>query len=328
MCGFHHSNDYKLNAVKLYNKLNSVRKTCEYIDYSKSALHRWLIRYFETGSVDKNKYKTRKSIITNEILESIKKLILSNPTINLTKIKKKLNNTYNIDISTSYVYYLVRYHINFTNKQVRKKYYPEKKLQTLDDDKIAFYNEIIKKGIENIISIDESSFYLNMSKNFGRSEKGKKCYKTTHKYPFVKFNFICAIKYGKIIGYNLYPKEKGGITSEKFGEFYDNFIKNKYKNHLLILDNAKFYKTLDFKNKVEKSKNKIIYSLVYNPSCNPIENLFSQLKSYVRNKSPDTFEELKFVIDKIITKKITNKHLENYFKYLFVQAESFINDHK
>ena len=37
-----------------------------------------------------------------------------------------------------------------------------------------------------------------MTKNNGRYEKGKKCYKTVHKYPFVKFNFICAIKYGKI----------------------------------------------------------------------------------------------------------------------------------
>ncbi len=45
-----------------------------------------------------------------------------------------------------------------------------------------------------------------MTKNNGRSEKGKKCYKTVHKYPFVKFNFICVIKYGKIIGYKLYEK--------------------------------------------------------------------------------------------------------------------------
>ena len=74
-----------------------------------------------------------------------------------------------------------------------------------------------------------------MTKHLGRCEKGKKCYKTVHfkkkikvfflksrmqikkqsfliyivhKYPFVKFNFVCAIKYGKIIGYKLYEKDK------------------------------------------------------------------------------------------------------------------------
>jgi hypothetical protein len=48
-----------------------------------------------------------------------------------------------------------------------------------------------------------------MAKNNGWYIKGKRCYRAVNKYPFVKFNFICAIKYGKIIGYKLYEKDKG-----------------------------------------------------------------------------------------------------------------------
>jgi len=33
-------------------------------------------------------------------------------------------------------------------------------------------------------------------------QKGSRCYDTTFTYPFVKFNFICAIKSGKMIGIN------------------------------------------------------------------------------------------------------------------------------
>ena len=109
-----------------------------------------------------------------------------------------------------------------------------------------------------------------MMKNNGRCEKGKRCYKTIYTYPFVKFNFICAIKYGKVIGYTLYEKNTGGIDSNKFSEFYNKFIKTKYKNHLIILDNAKFHKSKDVIDNIEKSENKIIYSLPYNPSLNPI----------------------------------------------------------
>ena len=163
-----------------------------------------------------------------------------------------------------------------------------------------------------------------MTKNNGRSEKGKKCYKTIHKYPFVKFNFICAIMYGKIIGYKLY-QEKGGIDSIKFSKFYDDFIKNKYEDNLIILYNARFHKSKDVVDNITKSKNKIIYSLVYNPQCNPIENLFSQLKNHVKNKSPDNYEELKKTIDNIIKYKISKNHLKNYFNYLFTQANDYIN---
>jgi len=104
---------------------------------------------------------------------------------------------------------------------------------------------------------------------FGRCLKGKRCYKTTYVYPYVKYNFICAFKYGKIIGYKLYPKQKGDIDKNKFNDFYNKYIKNKYKDHLIILDNAKFHKAKEVVDNIEKD-NKIIYSIAYNPHCNPI----------------------------------------------------------
>jgi transposase len=71
---------------------------------------------------------------------------------------------------------------------------------------------------------------------------------------------------------------------------------------LVILDNAVFHKSKIVVENIN-ANNKIIYSIPYNPSCNPIENFFSQLKNYVKNKSPDNFDELKNTIDKIIKKK-------------------------
>jgi transposase len=320
----HHSTDFKLSAIKLYLKVNSIREVAELLDCKKSTLQRWIIRFFTYGNVDRKENKGRISIITKSILKYIKKIIIENPAITISKIKKKIFKKFDVEISISYLFYIIKYTLNLTHKQLRVKYYPEKKLATLKEDKINFYNQILKIGKNNIISIDESGFYLNMTKNNGRSEKGKKCYKTIHKYPFVKFNFICAIMYGKIIGYKLY-QEKGGIDSIKFSKFYDDFIKNKYEDNLIILDNARFHKSKDVVDNITKSKNKIIYSLVYNPQCNPIENLFSQLKNHVKNKSPDNYEELKKTIDNIIKYKISKNHLKNYFNYLFTQANDYIN---
>jgi transposase len=76
----------------------------------------------------------------------------------------------------------------------------------------------------------------------------------------------------------LYPKQNSGIDAVKFNDFYNNYIKNKYEDHLIILDNARFHKSKDVINNIKGSKNKVIFSLLYNPNLNPIENLFSQLK--------------------------------------------------
>jgi hypothetical protein len=73
-----------------------------------------------------------------------------------------------------------------------------------------------------------------------------------------------------------------------------------------------------------KINQKIRHSL-YNPSLNQIENLFSQFKNHIKNKSPNNYEELKKTIDYIFKNKIKDEHLKNYFNYLFTQANDFIN---
>lgn len=76
---------------------------------------------------------------------------------NFVKYKVSLSLNDDVNISTSYLYYIIKYTLNLTHKQLRFKYYPEKKLATLKEDKIKFYKEIIKVGKKNIISIDETS---------------------------------------------------------------------------------------------------------------------------------------------------------------------------
>ena len=191
-----HSNDYKLSAVKLYLKLKSIRKVCNLIDCKKSTLHRWIERYFETGYIKRKSYKSRKTKLNNTIMKYIKKLIDNKPSINLSNISHKINSKYDVYISISYLFYIIKYKLDITYKQLRVKYYPEKKLSTLKQDKKDYYKEILNSNKNNLISIDETGFYLSMNKSFGRCSKGKRCYKTIHKYPFVKFNFVCAMKYG------------------------------------------------------------------------------------------------------------------------------------
>jgi hypothetical protein len=59
-------------------------------------------------------------------------------------------------ISLLYLYYIFIILLNLTNKQLKHKYYPEKKLSILKKDKLEYYNKIIKTGKRNIISIDET----------------------------------------------------------------------------------------------------------------------------------------------------------------------------
>jgi len=106
MINLHHSIDFKLSAVKLYLKMKSIREVANLLDCKKSSLQRWIVRYLETGSIERKENSKRKSIITTDILNFIKELIKINPAITLSKIKKKIFKKFNTDISTSYLFYI------------------------------------------------------------------------------------------------------------------------------------------------------------------------------------------------------------------------------
>ena len=208
--------------------------------------------------------------------------------------------------------------LNITNKRLRKRYFPAK-----GDEKAelkAFYKVVLKHKIDKIISIDETSFYINMTRSYGWSKKGRRAYLKTNIYPFKRYNVLSAIKYGKVIAVRIY-EEKGGLNVDKFNAFINRYIKGKYKNHLIIMDNVVFHRSLKVRKNIMKTKNKYIYSVRYNPITNPIEGFFNQLKHYIKLKSPQSIEELKKVTKHVIKNKIKRKHLENYFKVLFLRGK-------
>ncbi len=79
------------------------------------------------------------------------------------ELKIKIIKEFKLKISKSNIHYVITNKLGYTRKQLRVKYFPEKKLQTIKQNIVKFYEEVFKIGIKNIISIDESAFYLNIS---------------------------------------------------------------------------------------------------------------------------------------------------------------------
>ena len=86
------------------------------------------------------------------------------------------------------------------------------------------------------------------------------------------------------VGWKLFPERKGGVKTTDILEFYDEFIKDKYKNHLVIMDNAVIHKSKIIRETIENSQNELLYSVPYHPETNSIEEFLSQLKHYIKRK--------------------------------------------
>lgn len=146
---------------------------------------------------------------------------------------------------------------NFTRKRLSIKHVPEKRFgKDIDIAKQIkdFYKEIEKYSLKDIICLDETSIKSGMTFNYGRREIGKRAIKkTTDNKVFRKYTLLLAISYKGVIGCKLY--EKGGVDTVRISEFIRKHITDKYKNKLVILDNAGAHRDKKVKDEITKNNN-------------------------------------------------------------------------
>ena len=83
------------------------------------------------------------------------------------------------------------------------------------------------------------------------------------------------------------------MIKERLVDFIKCVIFNKYLNHLIILDNTESHKNNFVKNTIIESNNNYLFSVPYTSKTNVIENMFNQLKYYLKlNKKILKFKKI------------------------------------
>lgn len=313
----HKSEDYKITAVKYYleNDTNYT-KTCEIFKCSERSLKRWIERYEELEEIKRLNRKPKSYKITKEQVKYVIQKLKENEQITMEELHKIVKKKYKeFDITSQHLGQVIRDN-NITRKRTRHEHYPKERYGKPTDIKKelkAFYKEVSKYSLDKIISLDETSISPAMYLSYSKCALGKRCVvKTDDNYVFRKFTLLCAISNSKCVGATLY--KEGGMTKERFVEFLEANIFNKYKNHLIILDNAGSHNNEFVKQSIINSGNKYLFTIPYTPKTNPIEQYFNQIKHYLKlNKKVLKYDELLVEIKNAI-KQVKKENYKNYFE--------------
>ena len=262
----HKSEDYKLSAVNYYlNNDVSLDDVCKIFDCPKQSLYRWVKRYNDLEEIKRlNRIQLSYKITKEQVKYAIYKL-KENEQITMEELYKIIKKKYkDFDITPQHLGQILRDN-NITRKRTRHEHYPKErygKLTDLKNDLKKFYKEISKYSLNKIISLDETSIKPAMILEYSKCFLGKRCIiKTDDNYVFKKFTLLCAINNRKCIGAKLY--KEGGMTKERFVEFLEENIFNKYKDNLIILDNAGSHNNQYVKDAILKSGNKYLFILFF-----------------------------------------------------------------
>ncbi len=311
------SSDLKVKAVKHYHKVNNYAEVCKIFECSERSLKRWVERYGKNKNVDRKPRQQGSYKINKEHIKFIKDTLKKDNDIHIKVLYLLLKNKFpDLDISRQYIHDLIRDN-NITRKRATFEHFPLTYRGEPRDEKAelkAFFKEIKKFSLDNIISIDETSVSTSLGFNYCRNDLGKRCIiKTDDNAVFTKYSLVVAITNNKCIGYTLY--QKGSVNSDRFNEFIQDICDN-VKNKLIILDNGQIHKKESTRKIIKDSENFLLYTCPYPPRLNAIENFFNQMKHYLKLYKSKNYNELTLNLKKSI-KNIKKDHYKNYFIYAY-----------
>jgi len=325
----HKSEDYKETAVQYYLVEDKTQEEiCKIFQCSRRSLMRWVKQYKNKGNVERQNRTPIAYKIKREHIRFIKDEIHKNKTITMEDLLFLLKNKYPS-------LFLSRFHLNrvvndnnITLKLTRIRHEPTHrwgKEININEKLRDFYDEVQKYKIEDVICIDETSIKSLQKRNHCYSQRGKRCViKTQSQEVFKKYTGIFAISVNGVEGWELY--EKGGINTERLVEFLQKFITEKYRNKLIILDNASAHKNDTIRDLVNKH-NKLRYSVPYQHFSNAIENYFSMLKSKLHKLNGLKYDNLKENIVKAID-IIPQEYYKNILEGAYNRKEKYIPKNK
>lgn len=159
--------------------------------------------------------------------------------------------------------------------------------------------------------LDEAGIRTNISCNYGWSLKGERCpgqvpgaWKST--------TILSAITRNRVIASTLID---GSVDKPTFKNFMEEQLLPVLKRgSVVIMDNLSVHKESFDIRKFRKKGIRIKYLPPYSPDLNPIENMWSKIKSIVRKLKPRSFDEIWNAVNKGLW-AITPSNLLGWFRH-------------
>lgn len=171
---------------------------------------------------------------------------------------------------------------------------------------------IAKTEVQNLIFLDESGANLQMAPLYGRA-KGEE--RVNVHAPYKRGNKITMISAISINEVEAAFYGEWSADGDIFSHFIENLLCPKlHAEHVIIMDNVKFHKIPEIKKLIEATGAKLVYLPPYSPELNPIEEMWSKIKTILRKLSARTLEKFNDAI-KIAFESVTDNDLGGWFRH-------------
>lgn len=136
--------------------------------------------------------------------------------------------------------------------------------------------------IERLVFLDESGVNTNMTRIYGRALGGTR---SVDKAPLNTPTNTTILSSIRINGETSYTTYSGGTTGERFVEYLQNIlIPTLHEGDVIVMDNLRSHHVKEVEKTINNSDKHLtlLYLPPYSPDFNPIEMMWSKIKSVLR----------------------------------------------
>lgn len=164
--------------------------------------------------------------------------------------------------------------------------------------------------IEKLVFLDETWASTSMTRLYGRAPKGQRCIASAPCGHWETTTFVAGLRSDGVTAPMVLD---GPIDGESFLAWVEQFLCPTLRpGDIVILDNLGSHKVKGVQTAVEAAGATVRYLPPYSPDLNPIEKLFSKLKSLLRKAAKRTSEALWDEFGKLL-QTISADECVNYF---------------
>lgn len=129
----------------------------------------------------------------------------------------------------------------------------------------------------------------NLTRLYGRSPSGQRVVQAVASQHCQRLSVLGAMA---VAGVRNLLTCDGAVNGEIFEIFIDELVQELQSGDVVVMDNVAFHKRASLTEKIEAAGARVLFLSAYSPDYNPIENLWSKLKTMMRGIGGRTREAL------------------------------------
>lgn len=170
---------------------------------------------------------------------------------------------------------------------------------------------------KRLVFIDETWASTNMSRTHGRCPRGERLVMDVPHGHWKTSTFVAALRFEELTAPTVVD---GPMTGDVFVAYVkQQLVPTLRFGDIVVMDNLSSHKRSDVRKAIEAVGAELRYLPPYSPDLNPIENVFSKLKSKLRAAAKRTIGELEDFLGGFLS-LVAPEECRNYFRHCGYQV--------